>query len=61
MAPSTSLQTIKCAKGFTYTVISAKPYTHKGNERVVFTCRKPRGKVLFNIVGYENGTFSTAA
>lgn len=61
MTPSTSLQTIKCANGFTYTVLSAKTYNHKGNERVVFTCRKPRGKVLFNIVGYENGTFSTAA
>jgi hypothetical protein len=59
--PSTSLKQIKCARGYTYNVLKAEKHITWGLERVVYTCRKPRGKVLYNIVGYENGTFSTAA
>ena len=59
--PSTSLKQIKCARGYTYNVLKAENYNHKGADRVSFTCRKPRGKVIFNVIGYEDGTFSTAA
>ena len=53
--------TIKCANGITYEVISAKPYNHKGNDRMWYTAKRPNGKRTYMIVGYENGTFSTAA
>ena len=43
------------------TVVSAKPYSHKGNDRVAYTCKRPRGRRTYYVVGYENGTFSTAA
>ena len=43
------------------TVVSAKAYTHNGIARVSYTCKRPRGRRTYNVVGYENGTFSTAA
>jgi hypothetical protein len=42
-------------------VITAKPYVHNGNARISYTCKRPRGKRTYNVIGYENGTFSTAA
>ena len=61
MTPSTSLQQLRSAEGILMTVVSAKPYSHKGNDRVEYTCKRPRGRRTYYVVGYENGTFSTAA
>lgn len=61
MTPSTSLQQLRSAEGILMTVVSAKPYSHKGNDRVAYTCKRPRGRRTYCVVGYENGTFSTAA
>lgn len=59
--PSASLQTLTSAEGIQMTVIKARPFTHNGCERVSYTCKRPRGRRTYVVVGYENGTFSTAA
>lgn len=41
-------------------IISEKPYNHKGNDRVIIKARKARGKKVFMVVKYEDGTFSSA-
>lgn len=61
MTPSTSLKQLTTAEGILMTVVSAKPYTHNGLNRVSYTCKRPRGRRTYNVVGYESGTFSTAA
>ena len=61
MTPSTSLKELRSAEGILMTVVSAKAYTHNGIARVSYTCKRPRGRRTYNVVGYENGTFSTAA
>ena len=52
---------IKCAAGITYKVIKATPYTHNGQARVSYTCKRPNGRRTYLVIGYENGTFSSAA
>ena len=42
-------------------VIAARPFNHNGLARVSFTCKRPRGRRTYLVIGYENGTFSTAA
>ena len=42
-------------------VVSAGTYTHNGIQRVAYTCKRPRGRRFYSVIGYENGTFSTAA
>ena len=61
MTPSTSLKQLRSAEGILMTVVAAKPYTHKGCERVAYTCKRPRGRRTYAVIGYENVTFSTAA
>ena len=61
MTPSTSLQTLTSAEGIKMEVIKASPFTHKGCDRVSYTCKRPRGRRTYLVIGYENGTFSTAA
>ena len=41
-------------------VVAAKPFTHNGCNRVAYTCKRPRGHRFYCVIGYENGTFSTA-
>ncbi len=60
MTPSTSLKQLRSADGILMTVIAAKPYTHNGCNRVAYTCKRPRGHRFYCVIGYENGTFSTA-
>ena len=55
------MTTIQCANGITYNVITAKPYEFNGRSRISYTCKRPKGKRTYIIIGYENGTFSTAA
>jgi len=54
------MTTIQCKDGITYKVITAKPYIHNGITRISYTCKRPRGKRTYVVIGYENGTFSTA-
>lgn len=54
------MTTIQCKDGITYEVINAKHYIHNGNARISYTCKRPRGKRSYLIIGYENGLFSTA-
>ena len=61
MTPSTSLQQLTTADGIKMNVVSACAFTWKGNDRVSFTCKRPRGRRLYVVIGYENGTFSKAA
>ena len=61
MTPSTSLQTLRTAEGIQMQVIAARPFNHNGLARVSFTCKRPRGRRTYLVIGYENGTFSTAA
>ena len=55
------MTTIQCKDGITYEVINATPYTHNGSARISYTCKRPRGKRTYLVIGYENGSFSTAA
>ena len=41
-------------------IISQRSFTHKGNDRVMMTVKKARGKRTYMVVRYENGEFSTA-
>ena len=56
-----AMTTIQCKDGITYKVISAKPYIHNGSARISYTCKRPRGKRTYLVIGYANGLFSTAA
>jgi hypothetical protein len=40
-------------------IVSEKAYTYLGNDRVMMTVKKSRGKKLYFVVKYENGSFST--
>ena len=60
-APPIKQMTITCAAGIRYEVIKATPYTHNGMQRISYTCKRPRGRRTYLVIGYENGTFSTAA
>ena len=61
MTPSTSLASLTTADGIKMNVVSACAFTWKGNDRVSFTCKRPRGRRMYVVIGYENGTFSKAA
>ncbi|MGA0983168.1 MAG: hypothetical protein ACO3ST_00550 [Burkholderiaceae bacterium] len=61
MTPSTTAAQIVCRDGITYDVIKAEAYTHNGRSRVSYVCKRPRGRRTYMVIGYENGTFSTAA
>lgn len=61
MTPSTSLTSLTSAEGIQMTVIKARAYNHNGCDRVSYTCKRPRGRRTYVVIGYENGTFSTAA
>lgn len=61
--------TIRTADGVLMEVIASKRFTigPKENplmtrtvERVAYTCRRPRGRRTYTVIGYENGTNSTA-
>lgn len=52
--------TIQAADGITYQVLTAKPYIHNGVSRISYTVKRPRGRRTYVVIGYENGTFSTA-
>ena len=69
MTPSTSLQQLRTDDGILMNVVSAKSYTigpeqnskmTRTVERVAYTCKRPRGRRNYVVIGYENGTFSTA-
>jgi len=45
-------------KGIAYIVLSAKPYTYKGDNRVSYTMKRPRGRLTYYVVQYSNGTMS---
>jgi hypothetical protein len=61
MTPPTTLSQVTCKDGILYDVLKASAYTFKGCDRVSYTCKRPRGRRTYLIIGYENGTFSTAA
>ena len=61
MLPSTSLKQLRTAEGILMDVVSAGTYSHNGIQRVAYTCKRPRGRRFYSVIGYENGTFSTAA
>ena len=44
--------------GITYNVVRAIEFNHEGNGRVQFVMKRPRGRVEYRVVRYENGTFS---
>ena len=60
MPPSTSLKQLRSGEGILMNVITAKAYTHNNCERVTFICKRPLGHRTYVVIGYENGTFSTA-
>jgi hypothetical protein len=45
--------------GITYNVIRTEQFTHNGNDRVQYTMKRPRGRVEYRVVRYENGSFSS--
>jgi hypothetical protein len=55
------MNTIQAADGIIYQVLVAKPFVHNNNNRVSYTVKRPRGRRTYLVIGYENGTFSTAA
>jgi hypothetical protein len=61
MTPSATLPQVTCKDGILYDVLKASTYTFNGRNRVSYTCKRPRGRRTYIIIGYENGTFSTAA
>ena len=70
MTPSTSLKQLRSAEGILMTVVAARSYTigpeqnskmTRTVERVAYTSKRPRGRRNYVVIGYENGTFSTAA
>ena len=61
MTASTGLAQITCKDGILYDVIKASAYNFNGRDRVSYTCKRPRGRRTYIVIGYENGTFSTAA
>lgn len=40
-------------------IVSQKEYNYQGNDRVMMTVKKSRGKKLYFVVQYENGSYST--
>ena len=42
-------------KNYTWILVKEEKFTHKGKERTRFVLRKPRGKVEYRGVKYENG------
>ena len=51
-------ETIKL-DGIAYEILRIKNYNHKGNDRQSITMKRPRGKKSYNVIQYENGTFSS--
>ena len=45
--------------GITYNVIRTEQFAHNGNERTWFVMKRPRGRVEYRVVRYENGSFSS--
>lgn len=44
--------------GIDYVVLTAKPYTYKGDSRTEYTLRRPRGQRTYYVVQYGNGVLS---
>lgn len=55
------MDTIRANDGITYHVVGERSFTHNGKQRTEFVVRRPRGRVLFCIVRYENGAFGDPA
>jgi hypothetical protein len=45
--------------GITYNVIRTIEFNHNGNDRVEYVMKRPRGRVEYRVVRYENGSFSS--
>lgn len=45
--------------GIDYVILSAKPYTYNGDDRIAFTMKRPRGKRSYFVVRYGNGAISS--
>lgn len=45
--------------GVTYKIIKAEAYKHIGKDRKSFDLTKMNGKKVFNVIQYENGSFSS--
>jgi hypothetical protein len=57
---STALQAMTLQlNGITYSVIRTVEFNHNGNDRVEYVMKRPRGRVEYRVVRYENGTFSS--
>jgi hypothetical protein len=50
-------ETIKI-NGIDYVIMRARPYKHNGHDRTEYTLRRPRGRVPYYMVRYENGMLS---
>jgi hypothetical protein len=48
------------AHGFVWNVQGVSEYDHKGNTRYSVKATKPKGRKVFTMVIYENGTISSA-
>ena len=44
--------------GITYNVVRTIEFNHNGCDRVEFVMKRPRGRVEYRVVRYENGTYS---
>ena len=44
--------------GLTYNVVRSIEFNHNGCDRVEFVMKRPRGRVEYRVVRYENGTYS---
>jgi len=44
--------------GITYNVVRTIEFSHNGCDRVWFVMKRPRGRVEYRVVRYENGTYS---
>lgn len=53
-------ETVIQKSGIAYEVIKVRTFIHSGNARLSYTCKRPRGKRTYIIIGYEDGTFSSA-
>lgn len=45
--------------GYSYVIVDETPFEYKGKQRIALKIRKPKGKVIYRVVVYENGTISS--